>query len=203
MSIDFVELGKYCQTEYKTSLDGIKNKYIQTLFVAIKEDNSILVSSTPHILANASKCMLIHERSSLAITNWHSWYVVQFINENGEVSVNRIDDEFALSIAACGHYDNQMLELSGDHCVYCSWRKPWEKCIKPMWSLYVRLKSAKSKSERELIASLFRKEQEILDLEKKNRDFEYKTLLLEKEKDLYKGLLDEIKDLFEKNRFNK
>ncbi len=197
MNIDFVELGKYCQTEYKTSLDGKENKYIKTLFVAIKDDNSVLISTTPHILTNASKCLLIHERSSLAITNWYLWYRVQFINENGEVFVNRIDDEFELSISACGSYDNQYLNLSADHRVYCSWRAPWEKCIKPMWNLYIRLKKTNSKSERELIASLFWKNQEILELEKKNQDFEYKTQLLESENNLYKGILDDIKDLLQ------
>lgn len=69
MDIDFIELGKYCQAEYKASLDGKNNKYSKTIFVAIKEDNNILVSTTPHILAQAKKCILIHERSCLAVSN--------------------------------------------------------------------------------------------------------------------------------------
>ena len=92
MDIDFIELGKYCQAEYKASLDGKNNKYSKTIFVAIKEDNNILVSTTPHILAQAKKCILIHERSCLAVSKWYSWYMVQFINEKGEVFVNRIDE---------------------------------------------------------------------------------------------------------------
>lgn len=114
MDIDFIELGKYCQAEYKASLDGKNNKYSKTIFVAIKEDNNILVSTTPHILAQAKKCILIHERSCLAISNWYSWYMVQFINEKGEVFVNRIDEEFELYTVAAGGFANQELRLSAN-----------------------------------------------------------------------------------------
>lgn len=198
MNIDFVELGTYCQTEYRKTLDSLKDKYRKTLFVAIKDDNSISVSATPHILSNAKKCILIHERLSLAISNWYSWYVVQFINENGEVLVGRLDNDFELCTVACGGYDNQWLELRADHRTYYSCKAPWkENDIKSIWGLYVRLKQATTECERNLIASLFKKDQTILELEKANRNFEYKTQLLENEKKLYKGILDDIKNLLE------
>ena len=198
MNIDFVELGTYCQTEYRKTLDSLKDKYRKTLFVAIMDDNSCSVSDTPHILSNAKKCILIHERLSLAISNWYSWYVVQFINENGEVLVGRLDNDFELCTVACGGYDNQWLELRADHRTYYSCKAPWkENDIKSIWDLYVRLKQATTECERNLIASLFKKDQTILELEKANQNFEYKTQLLENEKKLYKGILDDIKNLLE------
>ena len=198
MNIDFVELGTYCQTEYRKTLDSLKDKYRKTLFVAIMDDNSISVSATPHILSNAKKCILIHERLSLAISNWYSWYVVQFINENGEVLVGRLDNDFELCTVACGGYDNQWLELRADHRTYYSCKAPWkENDIKSIWDLYVRLKQATTECERNLIASLFKKDQTILELEKANQNFEYKTQLLENEKKLYKGIIDDIKNLLE------
>ena len=198
MNIDFVELGTYCQTEYRKTLDSLKDKYRKTLFVAIMDDNSISVSATPHILSNAKKCILIHERLSLAISNWYSWYVVQFINENGEVLVGRLDNDFELCTVACGGYDNQWLELRADHRTYYSCKAPWkENDIKSIWDLYVRLKQATTECERNLIASLFKKDQTILELEKANQNFEYKTQLLENEMKLYKGILDDIKNLLE------
>ena len=198
MNIDFVELGTYCQTEYRKTLDSLKDKYRKTLFVAIKDDNSISLSATPRILSNASKCIMIHERLSLAISNWYSWYVVQFINENGEVLVGRLDNDFELCTVACGGYDNQWLELRADHRTYYSCKAPWkENDIKSIWDLYVRLKQATTECERNLIASLFKKDQTILELEKVNQNFEYKTQLLENEKKLYKGILDDIKNLLE------
>ena len=162
------------------------------------DDNSISVSATPHILSNAKKCILIHERLSLAISNWYSWYVVQFINENAEVLVGRLDNDFELCTVACGGYDNQWLELRADHRTYYSCKAPWkENDIKSIWDLYVRLKQATTECERNLIASLFKKDQTILELEKANQNFEYKTQLLENEKKLYKGILDDIKNLLE------
>lgn len=200
MDIDFIELGKYCQAEYKASLDGKNNKYSKTIFVAIKEDNNILVSTTPHILAQAKKCILIHERSCLAITNWYSWYMVQFINEKGEVFVNRIDEEFELYTVAAGGFDNQELRLSANQVDFFSHRAPFENCIQSLWNLYIRLKKANTQTERKLIASLFKSNQKVLELEKLNQDFKYKTQLLECEKNMYKEMLDSIKELLNKNK---
>lgn len=198
MNVDFITLGTYCQTEYRKTLNPPKDKYVKTLFVAIKDDNSISVSATPHILSNASKCIMIHERLSLAFTNWYSWYVVQFINENGEVLVERLDNDFELFTVASGGYANQLLELRADDRIYYSCKAPWKgDDIKSIWDLYVRLKQATTEYERNLIASLFKKDQTILELEMTNLNFEYKTQLLENEKNLYKGILDDIKNLLD------
>lgn len=200
MDIDFVELGKYCQTEYRASFDGVKDeKYIRTLFVAIKEDNSIMTSYDPHILRECSKCILIHERTELAITNWYSWYKVQFINEQGEVLDTYLDDEFELLVVSHDTYSNQLLCLtstSGDD-TYCRLPRPFEYNIKLIWQLYLQLKKANSRVERKLIADLFQKDQKILELKKENENFKYETHLLEQEKKAYKDLLDEIKCLVE------
>ncbi|MCI6578332.1 MAG: hypothetical protein SO471_11500 [Anaerobutyricum hallii] len=200
MDIDFVELGKYCQTEYRASFEGVKDeKYIRTLFVAIKEDNSIMTSYAPHILRECSKCILIHERTELAITNWYCWYKVQFINEQGEVLDSCLDDEFKLSVYCYNTYSEQLLYLSsisGDD-TYCRLPRPFEYNIKLIWQLYLQLKDTDSRVERKLIADLFQKDQKILELKKENEDFKYKTHLLEQEKNAYKDLLDEIKGLVE------
>ena len=198
MNIDFVELGTYCQTEYRKTLNHLTDKYRKTLFVAIKDDNRISVSTTPHILSNASKCIMIHERLSLAISNWYSWYVVQFINENGEVLVNRIDNDFELHTVSCGGYDSQWLELCADNRTYYSCKAHWkEDDIKSIWELYVKLKQATTKCERNLIASLFEKYKTILEWEKADQNLERKTQLLENEKIMYKEILDDIKLFFE------
>lgn len=198
MKIDFVELGKYCQKEYKDSLEGNEsNHYCRTLFVAIQNNNNVLVSITPHILSQASKCILIHERRSKAVSNWYSWYSVQFINELGEIFDSRIDNEFELSISAIGSFSNQQMSLSANHRVYYSSGGPWESCIQSFWDLYIRLKGVKSNTERELVSSLFVKDNKILELEKSLSDFSFKTRLLENEKNQYKQLLDNIKEMIE------
>ena len=199
MKIDFVEIGKYCQEEFKKEHNSERENYRKTLFVSIQDDNRIRVSTIPHILSNASKCLLIHEYSARAVTNWYRWYKVQFISEEGEVLDEHLDEEFKLWIYPVYGYNDQRLTLYADESEYYSCEAPWNKeDIQSVWNLYVRLKQASTEYERNLIASLFEKDQTILELEKANRNFKYKTQLLENEKKLYKGILDDIKNLLEK-----
>ena len=198
MNIDFMELGTFCQNRYKESFEGKTSNYVKTLFVAIDEENNVYTSTTPHILKSATKCILIHEHVSLAVTNWYSWYKVEYINENGEVLDNRLDDEFVLSVVACGGYANQVMELSADQRNYFSCKVPWENSIKKVWQLYSRLKQTKSVSERLLISSVFNKDEKILEMEKTIEDFKFQTYRLEEESKTYKTLLDELKDIIKK-----
>ena len=195
MKIDFVELGIYCQTRYKESHNSQTTKYIKTWFIAINEDNNIFTSTTPHILSNAVKCILIHERSSLAVSNWYEWYEVEFINEYGEVFENRIDDEFELSIYYGKNFADQVMKLCDNHRQYYACRAPWGENIKKVWQLYCRLKETKSESERYLISSMFKKDEKILELEKKIENFNFTTHFLEEERNTYKNLLDELKHI--------
>ena len=83
---------------------------------------------------------------------------------------------------------------------FFSHRAPFENCIQSLWDLYIRLKKANTQTERKLIASLFKSNQKVLELEKLNQDFKYKTQLLECEKNMYKEMLDSIKELLNKNK---
>ena len=55
--------------------------------------------------------------------------MVQFINEKGEVFVNRIDEEFELYTVAAGGFANQELRLSANQMDFYSHRAPFENCI--------------------------------------------------------------------------
>ena len=109
----------------------------------------------------------------------------------------RLDEEFELWTRPVYGYNDQRLTLYADESTYYSCQAPCNKTdIQSVWNLYVRLKQASTECERNMIASLFQKDQTILELEKANRNFEYKVQMLEEERDLYKGILDDIKDLF-------
>lgn len=69
-----------CQKQFKDNNTDEKNKYINTIFAAIDEENNIKTSNTAHILKGASQCILIHQKISLADTNWYSWYRIEFID---------------------------------------------------------------------------------------------------------------------------
>lgn len=199
MSINYVEIGTYCQENYKESFNGEKwMKYSNTWFVAIDKDDNVNVSITPHILEDATKCILIHEYRKLAETNWYKWYNIEFINEKGEVLRNRIDDEFTLYVNYIKSWNNQVMHLEADNNIYYKCKAPWDKGIKKVWQLYCNLKEVKAKKERELVSSLFQKNESILEMQKSIDNFNYTNHFLEQERDLYKSLLDEIKGIVNK-----
>jgi hypothetical protein len=198
--INFIELATFCQNEKREAYEKMANtKYAFTIFVAITEDNRVLSSRTAHILSNAQKCILIHARNTQAITNWYNWYDVQFINEQGQVLEDALDDEFSLEVCAYGGYANQRIGLSADGMQYYSAEMPCDNSIAKIWELYFSLKEAKTKTERKLISDLFRKDESILELKNEVEDFKFKTQLLEEEKAMYKGLIDKVQNILQGN----
>lgn len=196
--IDFMELATYCQNRYKEKHNTIENKYVKTLFVAITKEGTVLTSTTPHVLRNAEQCILIHESSELAVTRYYSWYHVEFIDKTGEVYDERLDGKFTLQIGACGGYADQEMWLDyGKNTIY-SCRTPWEKNIVKIWNLYSRVKDLQSAKEINIIADLFKKDEKILELEKQVENFKFTNHLLEQERNQYKSLLDEVKQIIDK-----
>lgn len=194
--VDFVELATYCQNRYKDSLMGSNKKYIMTLFVSIRNGTEIKTSTTPHILANADSCILIHQRSELAYQYWYVWYFVEYINAEGAVFNNSFGDDLTVNVSAYGPTDNQCMTISDKKNTYCriKWG-PKEYPIEKIWNLYCSLRRVNSPSRRMLIANLFEKEEIILQLKEDIQDLHFSNKLLEQERDQYKGLLDEIQNL--------
>lgn len=194
--INFIELATFCQNEKKEVYEKMANTdYVCTIFAAISEDNKVVTSRTAHILTNAHKCILIHVRSTRAISNWYHWYDIQFINEHGQVLEDALDDEFSLDICICGGYAYQRLGLCADGMQYYSVEMPCDNSIAKIWDLYISLKEAKTKTERKLISDLFQKDETILELKKEVEDFKFKTQLFEDEKAIYKELIKDIQSL--------
>ena len=159
-------------------------------------------STTPHILCNAEQCILIHHRSQVAISNWYSWYFVEYINKEGCVCDGDLENGFKLKIEAWGSFSNQVMSLSyGNDNLNLYWCKaPFDKGIQKAWDLYSKLKEIKVLSEIKLIADLFKKNEEIFELEKKVDDFTFTNHLLEQERNQYQKMLDEIKSVFNKEQ---
>lgn len=195
--IDFIELAIYCQNRYKEEHNSAKDRYIKTLFVAITKEGDVLTSTTPHVLRNAEQCILIHERSELALTRHYLWYHVEFINRDGIVLDRRLDEQFTLYTGSCNEYSNQVMWLNYNNQTIYSCKRPWENSIGKVWKLYTRVKGLKSTEEIKLIASLFERDEKILELEKQIEDFKFTKHLLEQEKKQYKSLLDELKQIID------
>jgi hypothetical protein len=69
-----------------------------------------------------------------------------------------------------------------------------------VWELYTKIKDIPLESERKLIISLYYKDEHVLNLEKQIEDFKFTNHLLEKERDQYKDMLNEIKDLLDSKK---
>lgn len=197
--IDIIELATFCTNRHKESVEGDTCRYSSTLFVKITDDDSITISTTPHFLYDAVKCVLVHERYVKAVSKWHYWYHVEVINNDGEVLDGKLDDEFELKIDYTGNFDNQRLYLSDVNNFYydCPWQVDE---IKKVWSLYLRLRTTKNKEERKLISQLYKDDNKILDMESEIECLTFQNELLRKEKEMYKELIDHISTMFSNNQ---
>jgi hypothetical protein len=70
-----------------------------------------------------------------------------------------------------------------------------QDCFQSVWNLYNELKNIETQKERTTIVELYKKDETILQQKKEIANFSYANALLEKERDMYKGLLDDIKEL--------
>ncbi|MBR5831217.1 MAG: hypothetical protein IKY79_01230 [Bacteroidales bacterium] len=193
--INFIELAEYCQRRYKEEKNSDNKKYISTLFVAITKEGEIIPSTTPHILKDAELCILLHRSTYKNNNYWWDSLQFEFINSNG-VILDRFDDKFKL-VAGSYNVKENRLELSlkyKENSIY-SFSENWENSIIKVWKLYLMLKDIKTYEEIKLITDLYQKDEKILELENQIEDFKFSNYLLEQERNQYKSLLDEIKQI--------
>lgn len=193
--VDFLKLANYCIDRYKNSLEDKRERYVDTLFVAISKNNEVLCSKTSHILGDANKCILIHHKKQIAVTNWYDWYNMEYINEKGCVFDGNLTDGFSIEITWQNSFADQRMRLWYNGRIIFSCRRPWENNMAKIWELYIRLKNIESDKEKKLVADLFKKDEKILELEKQNADLKFSNYLLEQERDQYKDLLEKIRDM--------
>ena len=156
------------------------------------KEGEIIPSKTSHILRCAEQCILFHIGSYKNNNYWWSSYKFQFINNDGVVSDYRLDDKFELD---ANYTNGTSLYYKGNN-IY-SVPKPWENGIIKVWELYLRVKDLKTFEEIKLIIDLYRKDEKILELERQIEGFKFTNYLLEQERNQYKSLLDEIKQIIE------
>lgn len=192
--VDFIELAEFCTKRYKELNTSPRDRYVGTLYVAILEDNQLKCSTTPHVLKDAVKCMMIHERSALAETLWHPYGLLEFIDSEGRVHDSNLGNDFNLTIYRW-EYDSLKIELSYKENQLFKCGEPFDKNILKIWNLYTTIMNMTSVSEMMLVVDAFEKDERILELERQIEDFKFTNNLLERERDQYKDMLDEIKEL--------
>ena len=197
--VDFIELAEYCVKKAKEVPSYVLKHYESTQFVCISKDNIVKCSMTPHILLDAYQFILMHKMRDYNDT----WYEFEFINEEGCVKAADLDDIFFLSSERTRR-DKPIIFLR-EHCVnevgvdqYHRYYSSDDIC--KIWEIYSQIKDISSRSERKLIVEMFKNNEKIIDLEKQIEDFSFTIHLLEQERDQYKDMLDEIKDLIDSKK---
>lgn len=202
-NIDFQEIALSCKKQAEAKYIGKEDKFEDTLFVAISDDNKVLTSYTPHILNDATFYMLIHRHKCLAQTRFYDWYDVECIDKYGCVTINTINDEYQLKIDCEGKFSNQVIKLlKNDKLIYkCRFSAPdgdYQKQLQIIWDLYNKCTKCGSTEEAILLGKLAMQDEQIIKIKAELADKTYSALLLEKERDQYKELLDTIKTMVEK-----
>ncbi len=185
----------------KEKYSNSHNRYTNTIYIAIQENDYISCLTDSSVLEDAKCCILVHRRSKLAETNYYDWFDVDYIDKKVEPYEGCLDKDYSLQVQPDGSFRNQKLTLESSDGVRYSWFPSWNNtasikdCFQSMWNLYNELKKVETKSERALIVQLYQKDEKILQQKKEIANFSYANALLEKERDMYKGLLDDIKKL--------
>lgn len=198
--VDFIELAKYCKTEIANEVEQSQRKRsYHIVYAAIYKDGSIRMSVTPHILKEAERCFLIHQWHQLAETISYATYQIQSINDQGEVSVGKLDDEYRIHIFPERFNISEIIQLTrnGD-VVYETflWNKGeyiLEKEFVFIWELYKKCKqTCKTAFESVLLGKLAKQEKSIKDLEDRLSDSSIKEEYLNAEIRRYKELIDAL-----------
>lgn len=135
--VNFIELAQVSLYRFRQSLGSVdQERYVNTLYVAISENNEVICSYDSAILGNAYQCIIIHCKSVLAITNWHRWYKPEFINRNGYNLGEIIGNDCTIRINWEGSWSNQVLKLYQRDEVIYSGNAPFENHMQALWNAY-------------------------------------------------------------------
>lgn len=191
--VDFCAIAENCKKRYISKLRYSNQHYLRTLYVCISEHDDVSYSTSPLILKDPKpfKCLLIHQREDLAITNWHKFYDVEYIDSLGGVTDGVLGDGFKIIGHAADPYES--LRLLYCNRVLYSCTSPHENHIKKIWKLYNEYKSLNIKSKmlfQEIIDKIDKKDEAV----KKINELTNNIKTLEIERDKYLKIIEKIRE---------
>lgn len=188
-----------CTIKFKNEINdkGGSLRYKDTLYASIDKNNELLISETPDILKEEGvcQCIMIHRHERKEVSNWYSWYTVQFIDMDSRVLTDKLDERFKLHVNYVNHFWNQWMYLIFDGKCIFSLKWPNKDKLQDVWNLYLKCKECKTEREVQLLGDLAKKDMSIFSLTSEVANLNYTAELLKQERDQYKSLLDEIKNL--------
>ena len=160
--VDFIELAQVSLHRFRQSLGSEDvERYVNTLYVAISENNEVTCAYDSAILGDAYQCIIIHCKSVLAITNWHRWYKPEFINRNGYNLGEIIGNDCTIRINWEGSWSNQVLKLyQRDEELY-SGNAPFDNHMQALWNAYCNTLNNANDSIEYLQTIIAQKEEQI------------------------------------------
>lgn len=178
------------------------DKYGNSLFIGVAFDDSIKISyDASSVLGEVKRCFILHSyyRTSVSQYDYVHYHFVS-IDETGEKNYAILDDDFTIVLEG-GNSDSLKLKLNKETIMSITLYDGViaEETFRKIWNTYVRIRTCVNIGEARLIAKLAQQDESILQLEKEIEGFKYENHILEKEKALYKGILDEIKELVKKS----
>lgn len=191
MAVNIRKIAEYCRDIYEEYAPQ-KRPYVKTYFVCIKDDDTTLVSLTPHVLDDAKKAILIHEYSINGGANDYPFYNIEYINESGEVLKESLENGFQLLTNWIINWSDQTLFLKKNGKVIYSCKRPWRQTIQKLWDVYVQSNKCSTVEEAVILGKLAMKDDMIEHLSSELKEANYKNIYLQQERDLYKNTLDKL-----------
>lgn len=201
-TIDFMSIALYRVQVISSAHSEKEDMYKETLFGAIYQDNSLLVSNSPHILNQGTRCILVHAYRKLAWTCTYSHYVLDYIDEHGVV----------YSGSSCFLHDGRYVFTMRDNeynvspAINLTWRKSeilasfnlWGglgpiDAIQKCWDLYLKVKDIENLEEAKLITQYYMENHSLAKQLEGMDALRLKCKLLEVELEEYHKILDAIK----------
>lgn len=160
---NFIEIESYCKKELLDNLNDIDRQrkqyerssiptyfFSNTYYIAIDENEEIIISQTPHILQSAYRCVIIYRWQQLAKSQYYDTYKCLYIDEFGGVHYPIILDYFKIGITDARFNEAPKIILSFINRTLISVQLyPLEMTFKFIWNL---CKLCKGKTYDEAVA---------------------------------------------------
>lgn len=200
LNIYTVAKSRRCDVENEINSKGNSFKYKTTEYFLINREGKLLESETPDALQrdDVCQCIMIHEYAKLERTNSYSWYYVDFIDENNCVHRDKLDERFRLNVDYKDKFANQIIYLCAGNRIVYEHRWPCPERMSLIWELYQRSKLLQTDVEAQVLGKIAMQDESILKLESELSNVKLLNQLLQRERDQYKSMLDEIKELIQK-----
>lgn len=153
------QIADKCIEKYKKEKG---DKYINTLFVAIRADESVQESMDDSVLELAEKFMLIHSYRELAVTNYYTWYDIDFIDDNGSVLRDQFDSNFRVYVGFMGQYSYKVIYFDFDKTNTTLYLESYPCEMQKIWNLYLKCKECKTEKEMQLLCELVKKNPKLI-----------------------------------------